>query len=389
MAAFCVLRQHVLLTLASSVSEELAKSIVEPQDVLRWILQEELGAHGLSPVEGQKEEPQPTAVVALDVTGEYQGAAAEVMRTLIYPTQRGPRPSKKRRREAPPEDSTSISPAAVLQALQALSVEELPLALASETLSECLSPIPAPAARLTMSLRRESLYLHALYVKLSRRLPQSPWIIGGERKGDGSVEEEIGKPVADLFGASEVRFHAEGREDIDVRMLGQGRPFVVEVKDARAVSLNLEDVQVAINRRASGLLEIRQLRFCKASDMAALQRDAESHRKTYLAVCWCSQALTTAAAAAVATSEAFEVNQKTPLRVLHRRALATRPKTVFSLGLEVLNPHYFKLRVCAQAGMYIKEFVHGDLGRTIPSMRSLLGGQVEILQLDVEGVEEA
>lgn len=240
-----------------------------------------------------------------------------------------------------------------------------------------------------MSLRRESLYLHALYVKLSRRLPQSPWIIGGERKGDGSVEEEIGKPVADLFGASEVRFHAEGREDIDVRMLGQGRPFVVEVKDARAVSLNLEDVQVAINRRASGLLEIRQLRFCKASDMAALQRDAESHRKTYLAVCWCSQALTTAAAAAVATSEAFEVNQKTPLRVLHRRALATRPKTVFSLGLEVLNPHYFKLRVCAQAGMYIKEFVHGDLGRTIPSMRSLLGGQVEILQLDVEGVEEA
>ncbi|CAE7898703.1 Pus10 [Symbiodinium sp. KB8] len=106
-------------------------------------------------------------------------------------------------------------------------------------------------------------------------------------------------------------------------------------------------------------------------------------------VCWCSQALTAAAAAAVATSEAFEVNQKTPLRVLHRRALATRPKTVFSLGLEVLNPHYFKLRVCAQAGMYIKEFVHGDLGRTIPSMRSLLGGQVEILQLDVEGVEEA
>ncbi|CAK9004061.1 unnamed protein product [Durusdinium trenchii] len=81
------------------------------------------------------------------------------------------------------------------------------------------------------------------------------------------------------------------------------------------------------------------------------------------------------------------VQQKTPVRVLHRRALATRPRTVYSLNLEVINPHYFKLKVCAQVGA--TEFVHGDLGRTRPSMRSFLNGQVEILQLDVEGVEEA
>ena len=51
----------------------------------------------------------------------------------------------------------------------------------------------------------------------------------------------------------------------------------------------------------------------------------------------------------------FEVQQKTPVRVLHRRALATRPRTLFSLTAELINAHYFKLRVCAQAGMYIKE----------------------------------
>lgn len=27
------------------------------------------------------------------------------------------------------------------------------------------------------------------YLKLSRRLPQSPWLIDGERKGEGSVED--------------------------------------------------------------------------------------------------------------------------------------------------------------------------------------------------------
>ncbi|CAK9081327.1 tRNA pseudouridine synthase Pus10 (Coiled-coil domain-containing protein 139) (tRNA pseudouridine 55 synthase) (Psi55 synthase) (tRNA pseudouridylate synthase) (tRNA-uridine isomerase) [Durusdinium trenchii] len=104
-------------------------------------------------------------------------------------------------------------------------------------------------------------------------------------------------------------------------------------------------------------------------------------------VCWCERSISTAEVARLNAQQSFEVQQKTPVRVLHRRALATRPRTVYSLNLEVINPHYFKLKVCAQVGA--TEFVHGDLGRTRPSMRSFLNGQVEILQLDVEGVEEA
>ncbi|KAK5985785.1 hypothetical protein GCK32_021643, partial [Trichostrongylus colubriformis] len=43
-----------------------------------------------------------------------------------------------------------------------------------------------------------------------------------------------------------------------------------------------------------------------------------------------------------------------------------------------------------QAGTYVKEFVHGDFGRTRPSMADLLGvsdAEVDILDLDVEKVE--
>ena len=41
--------------------------------------------------------------------------------------------------------------------------------------------------------------------------------------------------------------------------------------------------------------------------------------------------------------------------------------------------------VRAQAGTYIKEFVHGDEGRTVPNLGSLLGCQepAQILELDV------
>ena len=31
-----------------------------------------------------------------------------------------------------------------------------------------------------------------------------------------------------IFGSKQAYLHAAGREDIDVRMLGQGRPFVIE-----------------------------------------------------------------------------------------------------------------------------------------------------------------
>lgn len=42
-----------------------------------------------------------------------------------------------------------------------------------------------------------------------------------------------------------------------------------------------------------------------------------------------------------------------------------------------------------QAGTYVKEFVHGDFGRTRPSLGSLLGCQSDILQLDVTAVNLA
>ena len=40
----------------------------------------------------------------------------------------------------------------------------------------------------------------------------------------------------------------------------------------------------------------------------------------------------------------------------------------------------------ASAGTYIKEFVHGDLGRTIPNVGQLLETEADILQLDVTNV---
>lgn len=64
-------------------------------------------------------------------------------------------------------------------------------------------------------------------------------------------------------------------------------------------------------------------------------------------------------------------------------------QTIHKLTVNLVSEdaHWFELHMVAQAGTYIKEFCHGDFGRTTPDMGSLLGGcDVQIVELDVEHV---
>jgi tRNA pseudouridine synthase 10 len=65
-----------------------------------------------------------------------------------------------------------------------------------------------------------------------------------------------------------------------------------------------------------------------------------------------------------------------------------RDKLIHCLKMHQVSKHSAVLEVWASAGTYIKEFVHGDLGRTIPSVGSLIGKEVDILQLDVGSLKE-
>lgn len=99
---------------------------------------------------------------------------------------------------------------------------------------------PAKAVRLDrITILGPTLFVAGRYRKMSRELCQSPWILKGERMMEGSVSELIVAEVAPHFGvpASTVVFSSSGREDVDVRCLGKGRPFALEVPDARCLQL--------------------------------------------------------------------------------------------------------------------------------------------------------
>lgn len=54
-------------------------------------------------------------------------------------------------------------------------------------------------------------------------------------QGTGSVQEAVQDLVMPHVRADSCKFQTAGREDIDVRMLGQGRPFIMEFFNPRRV----------------------------------------------------------------------------------------------------------------------------------------------------------
>jgi hypothetical protein len=71
-----------------------------------------------------------------------------------------------------------------------------------------------------------------------------------KRKGRGSVEEIIQEAVNRTLLSRSCRMHPCGREDIDVRMLGNGRPVVIEVLESQLIpnDLLLNQIVQSINQ---------------------------------------------------------------------------------------------------------------------------------------------
>jgi len=80
------------------------------------------------------------------------------------------------------------------------------------------------------------------------------------------------------------------------------------------------------------------------------------------------------------------IRQQTPLRVVHRRADLTRERYIYKLKVKKVTPKRAELQVRCQGGLYVKELVSGDEGRTTPSVSELLNNQAKTLKLDVLNV---
>jgi len=80
--------------------------------------------------------------------------------------------------------------------------------------------------------------------------------------------------------------------------------------------------------------------------------------------------------------------QRTPERVSHRRADLIRKRTVFeshtpSIEVNEDGQREIEFTLRCESGTYVKETVHGDSGRTQPSVASLIRAKCNVVWLDV------
>ncbi|XP_077189104.1 tRNA pseudouridine synthase Pus10 isoform X2 [Paroedura picta] len=246
-----------------------------------------------------------------------------------------------------------------------------------------------PCTAVDIQCTNGAIFVAGRYNKYSRTLPQTPWIIDGERKMESSVEELISEHLVARFKADSFNFSSSGREDVDVRTLGNGRPFAMELVNPRRVHMTAEEMkalQQTINS-SSDKVQVRDLQIVTREAIGHMKEGEEGKTKSYSALIWTEKEIQNEDVAVLDSMKELKLDQKTPLRVLHRRPLAVRVRVIHTMQSEFIDEHHFRLRLKTQAGTYIKEFVHGDFGRTKPNIGSLLGTTADILELDVESVD--
>uniref|UniRef100_A0A0N5AUG6 tRNA pseudouridine(55) synthase n=1 Tax=Syphacia muris TaxID=451379 RepID=A0A0N5AUG6_9BILA len=259
---------------------------------------------------------------------------------------------------------------------------------------------PTEPCTYSFTFERAPLFIASRYCKYSRSLPQSPWTASEEiPKIEGnSVSEKIAAVLKNELKCDSTRFIACGREDVDVRMLGNGRPFVVQCINphltqkltGKNLSGTLKSLEEIINADKDISLGCN-LKVVTADEVEALKVDQEEKRKCYTAYCYSTEAIDNDKLSTLSSLTPLEIIQKTPVRVLKRRSLLERKRTIFLMESLKVDDYHFLLRLETQAGTYVKEFVHGDFGRTRPSLAELIGlsckADVDILELDVEYVD--
>ncbi len=225
-----------------------------------------------------------------------------------------------------------------------------------------------------ISVRVNSLFIRGDYCKLVKGIPQTRWKRKVYRT---SVQEIIAKPLLKATRGRDTKFHGAGREDINVRCLGW-RPFVIEVLEPKCRRIDLKRIEREINK--SSAVKVRRLRFTTSEEVRLLKE--ARFPKTYRVIVECEREITSSELRKLKQLETV-IAQRTPLRVLRRRSDRVRKRRVYEVRARKISRKRFELHVKCDAGLYVRELVTGDEGRTSPSVSSILGCECSVVDLSV------
>jgi len=238
------------------------------------------------------------------------------------------------------------------------------------------------------------LFVYGQYKKFRRDIPQTRWFCNICRgKGckkcnytgqiyETSVEQLVSKKLVEASRGENESFHGAGREDIDVLMLGNGRPFVVEINNPYIRDLDLVKLEKEINDANKKSIEVSNLRFSDRKEINRIK--SAKFKKIYKVTFKCEKPLNNEKLKkAVLSLLDTKIGQFTPSRVAHRRADMLREKQIYNCRVDKVDGTMATLTLETESGTYIKELVSGDNGRTKPSISEIINAPCQTIELDV------
>jgi len=255
-----------------------------------------------------------------------------------------------------------------------------------------------------IELQVNSAFVYGRYRKLERDIPQTEWpcrecngtgIIRDEQcsgcdgtgyRYDESVEQLTAPIVEEAMNGEESTFHGAGREDVDAVMRGTGRPFVIEVKEPRRRNVDPDALETEINEFADGKVEVEGLRI-PTHEMVERVKEHDASKTYSMQVEFDEPVDQDTFEAALEELAGATIYQETPQRVSHRRAAKTRTREVYDIDGELDGKREATVEVHGEGGLYVKELVSSDEGRTEPSLAGAVGTGAVVTALDVLAVE--
>jgi len=249
-----------------------------------------------------------------------------------------------------------------------------------------------------------SAFVYGRYRKLERDIPQTKWPCndcngtgrwqgqpcegcdGSGYRYDESVEQLTAPVVVDAMDGEAGTFHGAGREDVDALMLESGRPFVIEVDDPRVRDVDVAQLERDVNDFADGKVEVEGLRLA-THDMVERVKELDASKTYRMDVEFDEPVAEADLQAALDELEGTTVHQETPQRVAHRRADLTRTREVYAASGDRVDETHADIRIHGAGGLYVKELISSDEGRTEPSLSGLLGVDAVVTALDVVDVQ--
>ena len=267
--------------------------------------------------------------------------------------------------------------------------------------------------KMDINLRSLPLYFRGQYKKWVRDLPQTHWHcykcrgkginkftgeICSECKGSGdtypnSIQDLIGKEFINTTKGESALFHGAGREDVDARCLGSGRSFIVEIRNPKIRKVDLVKITQMLNDKNKNKIFVDSLLSTTKQDIEEIKKSSEFLRKNYNALVYFAQPISEdefeekLQKSQKLLNETF-INQRTPLRVVHRRSDKTRKKKIYTITGKYVDSRHGFFKINSQGGTYIKELIHGDNGRTNPSLSKIFGYPMLCVELDVVEIEK-